>query len=414
MERLFVEALGNGVGGVSRPTGERVTFIRGALPGETVLCEPAECGGSWREAALVEIVSPSPDRVVPFCRLAGECGGCSLQHLSYPEQLRWKREWVATALRRAGLPSPTVDPVRPSPDTEGYRNRVTFGLEHGRLHLHRFRGDPLPACDCPLLLEPGRELARSLEGGAGPGPCRLTVRASFLDGGRALEFDGCPPPDPSVFPGVAIWSRPQGGGAWESPCGSPLLVERISGTELRVPAGGFFQINTGAASLMSGFVSELARRPGGGRVLDLYGGAGTFSIPLAASGIRALCVDSSAEAVRAAGVTADELGLSGRFEAVVRDVGSFLRHAPKIRGEFGSVIADPPRSGMGKGEASLLADLRSPILIMVSCNPFTLARDLAQLTDFYEIEGVTPFDLFPHTDHVETVCFLTRKPGKRG
>ena len=414
MERLFVEALGNGVGGVSRPPGERVTFIRGALPGETVLCEPSECVGSWREAALVEIVSPSPDRVVPFCELAGECGGCPLQHLSYPEQLRWKREWVATALRRAGLSSPAVDPVRPSPDTEGYRNRVTFGLEHGRLHLHRFRGDPLPAGDCPLLLEPGRELARSLEGRAGSGPCRLTVRASLLDGGRALEFDGCPPPDQSIFPGVAIWSRPHEGGNWESPCGSPLLVERIAGAALRVPAGGFFQVNSRAASAMSAFVSDLARSRGGGRVLDLYGGAGTFSIPLAASGIPSLCVDSSTEAIRAARITAGELGLPGRFEAVLRDVGSFLRDDSEARGEFGAVIADPPRSGMGGGEAAMLAALRSPVLIMVSCNPFTLARDLAQLADSYEIEGVTPFDLFPHTDHIETVCFLTRKPGKRG
>ncbi len=407
MEELIVESLGNGVGGVAKPVGSRVTFIPGALPGERVLCEPGQSRGSWREASLVEILSPSPGRVEPFCPLSGECGGCSLQHLRYEEQLVWKREWVSSALSRARITHPGVEPVRPSVETRGYRNRVTFEVERGILCLHRRRGDTLAAGDCPLLHGRGRETARALSGNAGAGPCRIAVKASFLDGRTAVELDGGAPPFPGLPPGTAAWRRGRRG--WEGRADAEPLREEIAGATLRVPVGGFFQVNTRAASEMSSFIADSLGGCGGLRVLDLYGGAGTFSVPLAARGARALCVDSSPESIAAARASAADLGPAVAFEALLEDAGAFLSDAGR-RGGFDAVIADPPRAGMGSREAGELAGLEAGMIVMVSCNPFTLARDLSFLSGSYRVTRVTPFDLFPHTDHVETVCFLERKP----
>lgn len=407
MEELLVESLGNGVGGVAKPAGNRVTFIPGALPGERVLCEPGPSRGSWREASLVEVLSPSPGRVEPFCPLSGDCGGCSLQHLSYDGQLWWKREWVSSALSRAGISHPGVEQVRPSALTRGYRNRVTFDVDRGFLCLHRRRGDTLVAGDCPLLHGRGREIVRALAGNTGPGPCRIAVKASFLDGRTALELDGEAPPFPDLPPGTAVWRKGRRG--WVGAADAEPLREEIAGVTMRVPVGGFFQVNTGAASEMSSFIADSLGGCGGLRVLDLYGGAGTFSIPLAARGAKTLCVDSSPESLAAARASAADLGLAGSFEILGKDAGDFLSDTRRIGG-FDAAIADPPRAGMGARQAGGLARLEAGMIVMVSCNPFTLARGLRVLSEAYGVTRVTPFDLFPHTDHVETVCFLERKP----
>lgn len=407
MEELLVESLGNGVGGVAKPAGNPVTFIPGALPGERVLCEPGPARGSWREAALVEILSPSPFRTAPFCPLSGECGGCSLQHLGYDGQLWWKREWVSTALSRAGVAHPGVEPVRPSALTREYRNRVTFVVERGALCLHGRRSGTIVAGDCPLLHPGGREIARAISGKAGPGPCRLAVKTSFLDGRTAVEVDGDAPPLPGLHPGTAVWRTGRVG--WEGPPDAEPLREEIAGVPIRVPVGGFFQVNTGAASEMSSFIAGSLGSCEGISILDLYGGAGTFSIPLVARGAKALCVDSSPGSLAAAGESASDLGRAGAFTTLESDAAAFLRN-PRQRGGFDVVIADPPRAGMGSREAGLLAGLGAAVIAMVSCNPFTLARDLRVLSESYGIVRAVPFDLFPHTDHVETVCFLERKP----
>lgn len=418
MEELLVEALGNEVGGVARPEGLPVTFIRGALPGEIVKCEPSGGGRTWREARLLEILTLSPERIEPFCPAFGSCGGCSMQHLRYEGQLHWKREWISSAFSRAHLASPAVEPVAGAPDRAGYRNRVTFQVRDERLHLHRHRGDPLPVSDCPLLHPEGRRAASLLDRHAGSGPGGVSIRASFTDGRTSLEFDGFLPPLPlpEGLGKAEVWHHEEGG--WKR-CDSSgtrsLLKESMAGIPMTVPPGGFFQVNTRAASAMVESVLRDVCGHGKGDVLDLYGGAGTFSIPLASRGFGTACVDSSSEALEAGRTTAEELGLGGEgFVQHHLDAGRFLVEMQGVRGRFDTIISDPPRSGMGKEVAGLLPALEARRLVMVSCNPFTLARDLECLLGSYDITRIAPFDLFPQTDHVETVCFLERKPGKRG
>ncbi|MCP4646631.1 MAG: class I SAM-dependent RNA methyltransferase, partial [bacterium] len=148
-ETVLIQSLGNRVGGIARPDGFPAIFVKNALPGELVKIDSFRVKKNFIEAELVSIEDASPHRVKPFCMYFGICGGCSLQHLNYGEQLKWKKNWVEKAIRN--IPTPPVEETAPSPETAGYRNRVTFDICRGKLTLHAFRGDPVQVTSCPLM-----------------------------------------------------------------------------------------------------------------------------------------------------------------------------------------------------------------------------------------------------------------------
>jgi 23S rRNA (uracil1939-C5)-methyltransferase len=406
---LETDALGNRVGGIARRSGAKTVFVRGALPGERVACRPVREKRSYVEAELLEVLQPSPHRREPDCREYGWCGGCSLQHLDYGRQLHWKRRWVESALRRQGIPGPAPEATVPSPLVLGYRNRVTFEVADGRPGLHAFRGDPRPVGGCPLLPAEGNALVRILAGSGALGGCsRAAVRCST--GMRSLRVevygaDGRPELGLPEDVGLA-W---QTGGSWHSE--GPELRERLGGMELPVPPGGFLQVNTAAAEGMVGRVTDLC---GPGPVLDLYAGVGTFGLALAAQGRKVHCAERNAAAVECARRAAEEQGAGDITFEAGRARGCLLREVRR-GAVYDTVVADPPRSGMGVRAARLLRRLDARRLVMVGCDPFAMARDLKVLVEGgYGVRRVLPVDLFPQTDHVETVVLLDRRNGAAG
>lgn len=400
--RLQIHSLGNGVGGVARPSGERAIFVRGALPGETVACEVEQERKSFRVARLLEVLDPSPHRVKPPCPLFPDCGGCSMQHLKYGIQLEIKHGWVESALRRV-FQGAEVNAVTASPRVIGYRNRVSFDIVEGRTGLHRHRGDPIPADDCLLLGERGRVTTASLAGFDLSFCGRVCVRSSSGQISDGLEFWGCtdPAPLPLSREGAAFETR----GVWTAPVGWNLR-ETLSGISFSVPPGGFMQVNTEAAE-------ELIRRvvwiAGGSRsVLDLYGGAGTFALPVASTGASVASVESNSSSSAAGAETAARNGLGG-VEFVAADCRDFLMDAVERARRWDLVIADPPRAGLEAGVCRLVLELAPPRLAYVSCDPQTLSRDLRILGSAYDPVESIPFDLFPQTDSVETVVLLERR-----
>ncbi len=407
IERLEIAALGNGVGGVARPDGAPVTFVRGALPGETVLCEITRTTSRWREAALVEVVSASPDRIEPPCPCCGRCGGCPMMHLSYGGQLEWKREWLSAALARSGCEAPVPLPAVPSPLETGYRNRVSFAVERGMLNLHEYRGGLTPVDDCLLLHDPGRAILGDLRHALGGWTGKAAVRTSFLTGRTLVELEGRGDEPCPAVPGVDVWTGPSGR-TEPSREGAAPLVEEIAGCRIEVPPGGFFQVNTPAASIMALRIRE--ELTGTGRLLDLYAGAGALSLPLASAGWDVTCVETCGRSVESGRRSAAEAGID-RVEFVRADAGAFLASVGG-HGAFDAVMADPPRTGLGPGVAAALAALGAETVVMVSCNPHTLARDLSALSDAYSIDTISIHDMFPQTDHVETVTILSGRQGR--
>ncbi len=406
---LDIDSLGNRVGGIARRTVGKTVFVRGALPGEQVLCRPVAEKRSFMEAELLEVRSASPHRTGPACPNYDWCGGCSLQHLDYGRQLHWKRQWVGSALARRGMGGVDIADTLPSPEVLGYRNKVTFEITGGGTGLHAFRGDPRPVDTCPLLSDRGGELLRKLSAVDLRGFRRVAVRSSTRMASDRVELYGADgdPPDLGLSADVSVaWQR---GGRWKTR--GPALRERLAGVELEVPPGGFLQVNTPAAELLVDTVAEMC---GSGPVLDLYAGVGTFGLRLARQGRSVLCVERSRQSVICGRRTARRQGIGG-VELRASRARSFLAEAVRGGRTFGTVVVDPPRAGMGIRISRLLRRLGAPRVIVVGCDPFAMARDIEILVEGgYRLERVLPLDLFPQTDHVETVVLLALEGGTAG
>ena len=385
-ETVFIESLGNRVGGIARPEGYPAVFVRGALPGEEVAVRVTTRKKSVLEAEMLSVKEPSPHRIDPICAYYGVCGGCSLQHVSYEHELFWKREWVKKALRN--LEKPAVQPVIPSPAETGYRNRVTFDAVNGKLTLHAFRGDPIPVDFCPLMNRNAEKAFRELvETDYSDGIERVSVRGSVNTADRGVEFFS-----------KGKWIREH------------RITEKLNGLLFPVPSGGFFQVNTSSAEILVKTVTALV--PGeNGRVLDLYGGVGTFGIPLASRGMTVDSVEMNRAASEGCAEAAELNHIPpGRLFRFNQRDRNFLSKALENGKKFSAVITDPPRAGMGIRTARQIRRLAPDRIIYVSCNPFSAARDIAVLAeDGYTITEVIPIDMFPRTDHVETVFLLEGK-----
>lgn len=402
MHHLEIEALGNRVGGIARPENGSAVFVKGALPGETISCRITSSKKSFREAELLEVLKPSPWRRDPVCRFFGTCGGCSLQNLDYRQQLLWKRVWVGKAIERAGIPAPSPEETAACPVETGYRNRISFDIVDGRTGLHRFRGDPMPVDNCPLLIRAGGKLLRDLQLLDLHGVRRATVRGSASSGQTMLELRGGSPlgavPEP--------WALLSASGWWVHPPDSPPFSDEQYGFRYPIPPGGFFQVNPWMAEKLTELVVE---RCSGGMVLDLYGGVGALGLPIASSGAKVVSVeldgassDAGREAARINGVDSIEF-------VHMRDR-NYLSASLEQGIGFDTVVTDPPRAGMGIRISRMVTRLKARSIIYVSCNPFSLARDMACLIKGgYIAREILPLDMFPQTDHVEVLVLLERE-----
>ncbi len=403
-ETVLIESLGNRVGGIGRPEGSPAIFVRGALPGEQITIKNPRNRKSFIEAELDSIVKPSPDRVKPFCSYYGICGGCSLQHLSYQGQLHWKRLWVEKAMR--GLPIPKIDLTVPSPATEGYRNKVTFGIWGNELTLNAFKGDPVPVDTCPLMNDSCKSAMQSfLKTGFPDGIKKLAVRGSVNSNSSLIELTGKHMGTvPANWPPVVIRKE----GKWCSLKPGDMF-EKMGELVFQIPYGGFFQVNTQAAeqivSIVLNHVSKESKK-----ILDLYGGVGTFGLPLLADGCDVTTVEMNTEASEGCRTAAKLNSIpTGKLHVINAKDSTFLKKALKKNKQFDTIITDPPRTGMGLNVTKQLLQLKPEQIIYVSCNPFSAARDIALIIENnYLIKQITPVDMFPHTDHVEAVFLLER------
>lgn len=367
--------------------GVRVS-IPGALEGERVRARIFHQGRRGAQADLLEILEPSPRRIVPRCSLFGRCGGCQLQHLAYAEQLRLKEQWVRGLFARIGQEA-RVRPVHASPREFGYRSKITphffadrgEGIESiGFLHVGT-RSRIVDVEQCPIATEAINQ--RLPEERA-----RIRVRAETFTQAATLLL------------------RETADGVVTDPAAPARVVVR--GVEFVFPAGEFFQNNPFILEAFVDYVVGQAVAGGQRHLVDAYCGSGLFGLVAAARFERVTGVEISPAAVERARANAERNGLHhveilhGRAEDVF---------AP-LEGKGGelAVLVDPPRKGCGPDFMEQAAELAPARLVYVSCNPETQVKDLGILLERgYRLESVQPFDLFPQTRHVETVATLVRK-----
>jgi 23S rRNA (uracil1939-C5)-methyltransferase len=390
---IHVDRLAIGGRGVARHEG-LVIFVGDTAPGDDVEVELTMVKKNFAEARLISIINGSPNRVTPPCPVAGICGGCNWQHVAYDEQLRQKKALVEDALRKFSgfeLNSEMVRDVIASPNEFRYRNRIQ--LHHSGPRMGFFKRNSheiVDIDDCPITEE---VLSSRIP----------QLKADYIQrkAGR-VEL--------SIRQNGAVTTRDLDNG----------VASDDVDTDAPDAAGpAFSQVNTAQNRQLVEFVTKYVVGELGpgfrGEILDLYAGSGNFTFPLAEVLRRAhvIGVELNKESVeRARQIAASEFASRGiRFER--SDVAKYLREKiPLDPSSF--IILDPPRTGCGAEVIAALVAARPQRILYVSCHPVTLARDLKPLSEIgYKIAQVAPFDMFPQTDHVETVVALTMQPSTK-
>ena len=441
--------MGYGAAAVAHLADGRIAFVEGGAPGDLAEIELTSEKKRFVSARVIALTEPGTARVHASDCAAGDCnascGGCPWAHLTEQAQLEAKRANVIEALVRVGRIDRTrvekiTRPCAASKRSWGYRNKLELGCSTdlaGRLllGLHNAESSDIsPITTCPLACKPIAAAPKALQGAlrylGGTrelGLFRVGVRGSL----RTRDVEVALWTEPGPFPRaevarvigsavratsiVRVIAQPgkarkikgveklEGKGAWEEELAWGDAPEDHARYLTSAPS--FFQVNTAQAERLVNFALEGLRRDGfsldGALVADLYAGGGTFSIPLARAGAEVIAVESAGSSVRDLRRNAE---MNGEFIEVIG--GDAKRELPEIGG-LDALLVDPPRAGLATGIVESIAAAAPERIAYVSCDPQTLARDIALFeTNDYVLESVQPVDLFPQTYHVETVAIL--------
>ncbi|MGA9091420.1 MAG: methyltransferase [Bradyrhizobium sp.] len=412
VERLSIDHVGHLGDGVAYADGQTI-FVPYTLGGETVEVAPVP-GHHPDRRRLLEVERASPQRITPFCQHFGTCGGCAIQHWETGRYRAWKRELVVETLAQAKI----ACDVHPLVDAHGLgRRRITL---HARMGTHDVlkvgfsaanSHDIVPVDRCPIL-DPGLsgalDAAWAIAEPLKPTGKPLDIQFTATDSGLDVDVRGSGPL-PSAM--IATLSRvaEQHRLARLTRHGELVLMRTpptigIGAAQVTLPPGSFLQATVAGEQALATLVSEHCKRAK--HIADLFCGVGPFALRLAAKS-RISAFDSDAGAVTALQKAATSTSGLKPVKAETRDL--FRRPLmPQELRDFDTVVFDPPRQG-AQAQAIQLAASKIPVVVAVSCNVTTFARDARILIDGgYQIEGVTPVDQFRHTPHVELVARFKR------
>jgi len=433
MTDVTIEKLIYGGEGLAHHDGSTV-FVPFVLAGEIANITPVEQKKKFIRARVNRIVSPSPDRIAPKCPHFGTCGGCDYQHISYEPQLEFKKEILRETLRRIGRIDWSGEITAHASPPWAYRNRAQWKVRpldasadtepvegpegKAKLGIGYFKANTTALCaveTCeiisPLLLKALLALRAALAAGELPRGLReieAFVNASDSQLLLTATFSGFPSRAAEhaqtfrrIVPEITSLLFHDPTRDRMELYGPGYIEYEVAGTPYRVGHFSFFQVNK---FLVETLVSEVVGREESGRMaLDLFAGVGLFSIPLAEKFEKVLSIESNPAATR--DLESNVRG-KGTIEVRTADVDRFLARS-KERPEL--VVLDPPRAGMTPEAMQRLAKMGSARITYVSCEPPTLARDLAILISAgYSCTEVHLIDLFPQTFHMETVIRLRR------
>jgi 23S rRNA (uracil1939-C5)-methyltransferase len=466
LENLHVDGYAAGGKSIARHEG-KVVFIDGAVPGDRVDVRLSKSKKDWAEGKAIRFSYFSADRVTPFCAHFGVCGGCKWQMLPYEKQLEYKQQEVADQMQRIGkIELPDMLPIVGSAQTRYYRNKLEFTFSSKKyytqeeidalpMHADGPRGLPsIPALgfhvpgsfdkvidieECFLQATPTNEIRNAIREYA------LEQAISFYDIRnhtgllRNLMVRLCTTGDLMVnvvfgeeekdariglmdfikntFPQISslyytINRKSNDSLQDQTPIlydGQPYAIEQLGELKFRVGPKSFFQTNTKQAEKLYQITKDFADLKGTEVVYDLYCGTGSIGIFLSDQAQKVIGVEVIDEAIADAKENVAINGIQnasffvGDAAAVCDDAFFNLHGKPDV------IITDPPRAGMHENLVNQILQMEAPIVVYVSCNPATQARDLQLLSEKYKVASIQPVDMFPHTHHIENVVKLSLK-----
>jgi 23S rRNA (uracil1939-C5)-methyltransferase len=412
VERLTIWRLGHrGDGIVDGPDGP--IYVPGVLPGETVEVEAVP--GHPDRRSLLRIERPNAERIAPICPHFGVCGGCAVQHWHAAPYREWKRGLVVEALRQAGLDAPVAALI----DAHGEgRRRATFHARRSprdvlEVGFSAARAHRVIAIDrCPILaksLDGALPAAWAIAEALRPNKKSLDIQATATDVGLDIDIRGSGPLTAPVTAALARiaaahdLARLTRHGELVAQRRAPTL--RVGPAIVPLPPAAFLQATADGEAVLSRLV--VAACTGAAKVADLFCGIGPFALRLA-EGARVLAVDNDAAALAALKRAAASARGLKPVEVQERDLFKDPLVAAEFLRRFDAVVFDPPRQG-AHAQARALAASAVPLVVAVSCNPATFARDAAELRrGGYRLADVTPVDQFRYSAHVEIVARLEK------
>jgi len=439
----------------------KVVFIESTVPGDVVDVKLFKNKKDWAEGYPVQFHEYSKERVKPFCSHFGVCGGCQWQMLPYQKQLEYKQRQVEDNLRRIGkVALPSMLPIIGADQDKFYRNKLEYTFSNRRFLLESELRDPSISAEenvagfhakgifdkvidiktCYLQDEPTnairlavKEFARSNDHSF----YDIKNHQGFL---RTMQIRICTTGEVMVniifgqedkekrerlldfvlekFPGITtlLYTINQ---KWNDSLndlepiayhGKGYVIEKLEAFEFKIGPTSFFQTNTRQGEQLYKVAREFAELSGNETVYDLYCGTGSIGIFLSRKAKKIIGVEMIEAAVKDAKENAalNDLSLSTEFYSgdvinICTDE-FFAQH-----GKPGVIVTDPPRAGMHEKLVKKILDIAAPIVVYVSCNPATQARDLRQLDEKYAVTKIQPVDMFPHTHHIENVVQLKLK-----
>lgn len=433
--------LGHNGEGVCRYDGLAL-FVPLVLPGEKVTIEITEVKKRYGMGHLVELLEKSNDRVDAPCPYFGLCGGCQLQHLSYAGQLEWKKKMVEDAfIRIAHLQNISVDHVLGMKNPWNYRNKMQLPVsqENKKLSIGCYQQGShkvIDTPDCMIQSEWNNQLLKELKNfleainvevysekehngwlrhvmgrsnRKDEGVLIIVGKTSELPGGDELWIHKLK--DIPGLKGILLNTNPGKtntvlGRETRLVWGEQSLQENLGDLEFSVSGTAFFQVNPKQTEVLYDYVKIFAGLTGNEKVLDAYCGTGTIALYLASGAKSVLGIERHFGAVEDAKKNAAENKISN-CDFWAGDIEEYLEKVQQI--ELDVIVVDPPRSGCSPETLQTLHDVKAKKMVYVSCNPSTLARDCAWLTQQgWIINKVQPVDMFPQTSHVECITLLTR------
>ena len=443
MCELLIESLGSHAEGVARAEGFTV-FVPGALPGEKVLARVVTVKKSYAAATLVEIRQTSPDRTEPVCPVYDVCGGCQLQHLSYEAQLREKRRQVEDAVHHIGK----LDGVKVfstvGGEPWGYRNKMQFPV--GRIKATPVIGcfaqgshDIVDTEKCYIQHQTNNDLMNAMReavkrfgiavydedrhtgmirhivgriGANGDAMAVIvTARKELPKAKEIVKFLRTKVPRlVSVHQNIQTYrNNVIMGRETKLLWGKAAIRDTIGPLSFQVSPRSFFQVNTAQAAVLYGKALEFANLGGGETVVDAYCGTGTITLFLARKARKAYGIEVVSPAIRDAKNNARANRIQNA-EFIVGDAAEVMPRLYRNGVRPDVIVTDPPRAGCTPVVLETFARMNPSRIVYVSCNPATLARDLAILDELgYRTEKIQPVDLFPMTHHIETVSLIIPK-----
>jgi len=414
---------GDGVGAISQQSvGNDLLGITAFVPytaaGDTVRISITERKKNYVKGSLIEIITPSADRVEPYCSYFGQCGGCELQHISYEAQLRTKHSMLLGAMKAARLPqliAELVSEIVPS-SPFAYRRRITLHLDgQGNLGFYRPQSRSVVSISkCVISVTAISESIEALHKLAGKIKGNITSIVVETDSAglvailkspyelthqeQKLILDSSKEHLSNVS--LVVSGKEVGGFGRRI---HELPLSDGSTTMLRVPAGHFSQVNWGINRKLIKEALETVRSFSEPKIIDLFAGAGNFSIPMAQAGGYVTAIETDPALVELAKENTSKLNITNRLFFKNTSVENFL----KEKHNADIVMADPPRSGLG----NIIQKLpKTNCLILIFCHTPSMVRDLKNLIERgWKVEKIVPFDMFAQTSYLETLVVL-RKP----